>query len=125
MVLAFGSTEVLVALLTGSTVSALLTYLGLRRRLSGRARTTDAENLWTQESRIREHLERDNLRLRAEFNALTDRVFELRSGAIDLGSKLGRATEDVRRLTASGRELRAENRALRIEIDRLRGRGGS
>lgn len=124
MVLAFDSTAVLVAVLTGSAVTGLLTYLGQRFVFSGRVRTTNADTLWKEGERGRSRLEKENERLRSTAEETTSALFDVRSKLLDMGAKVNRATLAAVRWRERERLCRVEIARLKAEIDRLKG-GGS
>jgi hypothetical protein len=111
MVLAFDTTAILVAVLTGSALGAVLGYLGLRYTASGRVRTTNADTLWEQIERRGDALERD--------------IVRIRRNAVEVEAKAARAAAAALRVKRQLAALRIENDQLRAENARLRTRGGS
>lgn len=125
MVLAFDTTTIIVAVLGSSALTALIGVIGRRLMASGRVRTTDADQLWRQDERIRLALERDNDRLRSEFTATTEDVFELRTQALDLMAKATKATQTALGWKRQLGESRARIERLEAENAALRHWGGS
>lgn len=102
MVLGFDWTQILVALFGGLLGAPVFAYLAKRFLFSGRAQLPPQE-LWKEATLMRALLEKENERLRKEFQEATDDVFDLRGRVLSLGAKLDRARADLGRLRPDGR----------------------
>jgi predicted RNase H-like nuclease (RuvC/YqgF family) len=110
------STPALVALLAliASVLGSVVTYLVAVRRLSGKVKTTEAEDLWREAGALRKEYLDAAEDLRSQLRDCRERI-----AVIEMDNE--RLHTENHRLQKRVEELTRENERLRLEIAQLRG----
>jgi predicted nuclease with TOPRIM domain len=99
--------------------AALLTYLGVVRRTSGKIATTEASQLWAESAAIRESFREENEVLRQRIDRLEAMVDQLNGDNRALRQLNSQLAERVRLLEAENARLHSENEDLRRRLDTM------
>lgn len=108
---AFDPTAIVASAVTLATV--VVADLGLRRKQSGRIKSTDADRLWSEAERMRQHYEDELARLRTESLAQIKDVIGLREQVV--GTRI-----DADHLRADGLNWKTEALDYRNELAAIR-----